>query len=100
MPWSRFAVPQSRMEPRATDAIDELGWTLDVPDREVAVLAGFETADAVEQAESPGGFTRDAGDAFVDGEPEQRRPHVHGEQQRSERRRTRVAIGRDGDGNA
>jgi hypothetical protein len=40
------------MERIEADAIDELGWTLDVPDREVAVLAGFETADAVEQAAS------------------------------------------------
>ena len=45
--------------------------------------------------ERPRRIPRHAGEAFLDGQPEQRRRHVHGEQQRGERRGAGIAVGRD-----
>jgi hypothetical protein len=39
------------MQRREADAIDQLGWPLDVPDRQIAGFAGFERADLIEPAQ-------------------------------------------------
>ena len=72
-------------------AVDELGRPLDVPDGEVRGLARLQRPGLAEQAQRPRGFARDAGEALVDRHAEQRRGHVHGQQQRGERRGAGVA---------
>ena len=57
------APPHPRVQRIEADAIDQLGRPLDVPDREVAPLAGFERADLVEPAERARRLARDAGEA-------------------------------------
>ena len=51
------------------DAIDQLGRTLDIPDREIAISTGFERADIV-TAKRTGRVARDAQEAFIHGESE------------------------------
>ena len=79
------------------EPVDQFGRPLDIPDREVAGFAGLDGADVVELAERARGFAGDAGNAFLDREAEQRRRHVHGQQQRGDRRGAGIAVGRDRD---
>ncbi len=50
----------------------------------------------VQLAERARGFAGDAGDAFLDREPEQGRRHVHGQQKRGDRRGAGIAVGGNG----
>ena len=95
--WPLQTRGMQRIEPHA---VDQLGRPLDVPDGEVAALAGFQRADVVEPAERARRLARHAGKDLVDGQPEQRRGHVHRQQQRGERRGAGIAVGGDGDRHA
>ena len=81
-------------------AIDELGRATDVPDRQIARLAGLERSDVRQPPERAGGHARHARDAFVDRESKKRRAHVQREQERGQGRSARIAIGREGHGYA
>ena len=55
------------------EPVDELGRPVDVPDREIAPFAGFERAGLARKAQRARAFAGHAGEAFVNGHPEQRR---------------------------
>src|SRR5579871_6699925 len=80
-----------------THAIDEFGRVLDVPDRQIALLALFERAQPAEAPECARRFARDAGNALLHSQTKQSCPHVHGQQERRQRRSTGVAIRRNRD---
>lgn len=67
------------------DPVDQLGRTLDVPDREVAPLPSLERADVGKAAERARRFPGQARQALVDGHAEQRGSHIHRQQQRCKR---------------
>ena len=60
-----------------------------------AAFAGLQRAGLVAQAERARGLARHAGEALVDRHAEQRRRHVHGQQQRGQRRGAGIAVGGD-----
>ena len=97
---SPFALEDAGMERVEADAVDELGRTFDIPDGEIGRLAGFQRAGLGKQAERAGRLAGGAGDAFLDRQAEERRRHVHGQQQRGQRRGAGIAIGGDRDRNA
>jgi hypothetical protein len=77
------------------EPIDELSWTFDVPYREIGPFAGFECSCLARKAERARRVAGCAGEAFVDGEPEQRRRHVEREQKRGQRRGAGIGVGGD-----
>jgi hypothetical protein len=82
------------------DAVDEFRRALDVPDREVARFSRFERADLAKTAERARRLAGRSGEAFLDGEAEQGRTHVHREEKRGQRRGARVAVRRQRDAGA
>ncbi len=48
------------------DAVDEFSRALDVPNGEIGILADFERAGLIENAQRPRCFAGDACDAFLD----------------------------------
>jgi hypothetical protein len=63
------------------DTVDELGRSLDIPDGKIAPLALLKRADLSQSAERTRRFTGNAGHGLIDREPEQRRGHVHDDEQ-------------------
>ena len=79
------------------DAVDQLGEISDVPDGEIGGLAGFEGAGVVLEAEGACTVYCDPTQTFGDGEAEEGRTHVRGEQDRGQWRGAGVAIGGERD---
>uniref|UniRef100_A0A914YQ09 Uncharacterized protein n=1 Tax=Panagrolaimus superbus TaxID=310955 RepID=A0A914YQ09_9BILA len=71
----------------------QVGGGVDVPDRQVAVQAHGQAADALAMAQRARRFTGEAGDALIHGQAEQGRAHVHRQQRAGQRRGARVAVG-------
>src|SRR4051812_46463631 len=76
-----LALPDARMQRVVADAVDELRGAVDVPYREIATLAGLERAHAVLMPQCAGRGAGNTRDAFLDSHAEQRRGHVHHEQE-------------------
>ena len=77
------------------DPVDEFGGAIDIPDREIAPFAGLERTSFAEDTQRARTFPRHAGEAFGNGHPEQGCAHIHGQQQRRQRRTARIAVGRE-----
>lgn len=92
--------PDATVERVEADPVDEFGRALDVPDREIAGFSDLDRPGLIEPSERPGGVAGDGDHALLDGHAEQRRPHVHREQQRGERRRAGIAVGGERHGRA
>ena len=86
-----IGLSRPRVQRIEADTIDELGRPLDVPDREIRPFAGFERPRLLGEAERARRIARDAGEAFVDRQAEQRRRHVERQQQRRQRRGAGIA---------
>ena len=87
--------PDARVERIEAQPIDELSRTFDVPYREIGPFAGLEGSCLARKAERARRVAGGAGEAFVDGEPEQRRRHVEREQKRGQRRCAGIGVGGD-----
>ena len=88
------------MERVEADPVDQFGGLRDVPDGEVARLAGFQRTDLVLEPERVRGVDRQPAQCFRDGQLEQRRRHVEHQQRRGDRRGAGIAVGRDRDADA
>src|SRR5687767_283440 len=64
--------PDACVQRVESHAIDELSGLFDVPDGEIATLAGFQRADGGQAAQRARRFARNGGDAFLHGEAKQR----------------------------